>query len=166
MSSWVRRLHPGMLGLTLACCAGVLIGVGTFTFDYGEGLSYFSTDPKNCANCHIMQEHYNSWQKAGHHQLGANGQPVATCVDCHLPHDFVGKYLAKADNGYRHSMAFTLQNFHEPIQITPRNARILQDNCLRCHGDLVHGIVHGSSGAADAIQCVHCHRGVGHGARN
>ena len=32
-----------------------LIGVGAFTFQYGEGLSYFSTDPDACANCHIMR---------------------------------------------------------------------------------------------------------------
>ena len=60
---------------------------------YAEGASYFSTNPQSCANCHIMREQYDSWQKASHH---AN----AKCIDCHLPHDFVGKYVAKAENGY------------------------------------------------------------------
>jgi cytochrome c nitrite reductase small subunit len=79
-----------------------------------------------------------------------------------LPHDFVGKYIAKADNGYRHSKAFTFMDFHEPIQITPRNARILQDNCLRCHGELVESIL--STGPhGEGVACVHCHRDVGHG---
>jgi cytochrome c nitrite reductase small subunit len=90
---------------------------------------------------------------------------VAGCVDCHLPHDFVAKYIAKADNGYRHSRAFTFMDFHEPIMITSRNARALQGNCLRCHGDFVHDIVRGSTTRADAVTCVHCHRGAGHGAR-
>ena len=138
---------------------GALIGLGLFTFDYAEGTSYFSPDPQHCANCHIMNDEYDSWQKSGHHQ-------AARCVDCHLPHDFVGKYIAKADNGYRHSKAFTLQNFHEPIQITPRNARILQENCVTCHADFVHELVQGSrSASAEAVQCVTCHRNVGHGAR-
>ena len=159
-----RRWPLGKAALILGLLCGAALGVGLFAFDYGEGLSYFSTDPKNCANCHIMQEHYNSWQKAGHHQLGANGQPVATCVDCHLPHDFVGKYLAKADNGYRHSWAFTFQDFHEPIQMTPRNARILQNNCVTCHGDFVHAVV-GGTGGRDELRCVHCHSDVGHGPR-
>src|SRR4051812_12014528 len=146
--------------LLLAVMFGALVGVGLFTFNYGEGLSYFSTDPHACANCHIMNEQYDSWTKAGHHQ-------AAKCIACPLPHDFVPKYLAKADNGYRHSKAFTLQNFHEPIQITPRNARNLQENCIRCHGSLVHELVEGSrSASAEAVQCVQCHRGVGHGARN
>ena len=145
--------------LLISVLLGSVLGLGLFTFSYGEGLSYFSTDPRACVNCHIMNEQYDSWQKAGHHQS-------AKCVDCHLPHDFVGKYIAKADNGWRHSKAFTLQNFHEPIQITPRNADILQANCIRCHGQFVHELVTGSRlPTRDSVQCVHCHRGVGHGVR-
>ena len=62
-------------------------------------------------------------------------------MDCHLPHDFAAKYVAKAENGYHHSKGFTLQDFHEPIMIKPRNAAILQGNCLACHGDMVHGLL-------------------------
>ena len=75
------------------------------------------------------------------------------------------KYIAKADNGYRHSKGFTFMDFHEPIMITARNAATLQDNCLRCHADFVHDIVRGSTTREDAVKCVHCHRGAGHGAR-
>ena len=146
------------LGLALAVLFGVLVGLGSFTFYYGEGLSYFSTDPAACVNCHIMRPQYDSWSKSSHHA-------TARCVDCHLPHALVPKYIAKADNGYRHSWAFTFQDFHEPIQINRRNARILQDNCLSCHGEFVHSIVAGSTTAADAVSCVHCHADVGHGPR-
>jgi cytochrome c nitrite reductase small subunit len=137
--------------------------LGGFTFYFGEGLSYFSTDPQACVNCHIMQPEYDSWQKGPHHQ-------VAKCVDCHLPHDFVPKYIAKADNGYRHSKGFTLQDFHEPIQLTRRNTEILQSSCLMCHGDFVHDVVRGAKTFDDEdernnVSCIHCHRGIGHGAR-
>ena len=147
-----------LLGLAVAVLLGALVGLGSFTFLYGEGISYFSTDPKACMNCHIMRPQYDSWSKSSHHA-------AAKCVDCHLPHSFIPKYIAKADNGYRHSKAFTLQDFHEPIQITPRNARILQNNCVTCHGELVHPLVAGSSTADNAISCVHCHADVGHGPR-
>ena len=139
----------------LACGIGTVLGLGSYTFDYGEGLSYFSTDPAACANCHIMKDQYDSWTKAGHHQ-------AAVCVDCHLPHAFIPKYLAKADNGYHHSKGFTLMDFHEPIMIKPGNARILQESCLRCHGDFVHDQM-GAAGDRGAVSCVHCHRSVGHG---
>lgn len=146
-----------LLATTLV--AGLGLGLGAYTFQYAEGLSYFSTDPRACANCHIMNDEYASWSHGPHHA-------VAGCADCHLPVDFVPKYLAKASNGYHHSKGFTLQDFHEPIQIKPGNASILQESCLRCHGEFVHDILAGAKTAADAVQCVHCHRGVGHGARN
>ena len=152
-------LGLGKTTLVLSLLIGTALGAGLYTFNYGEGLSYFSTDPRACANCHIMNDEYNSWQKAGHHA-------AAKCVDCHLPHEFIPKYMAKADNGWRHSKAFTLQNFHEPIQITPHNADILQANCIRCHGQFVHELVSGARAPTrDSVQCVHCHRNVGHGAR-
>ena len=152
------KLNLTRIAIALALLLGVLVGLGSFTFLYGEGLSYFSTDPRACVNCHIMQPQYDSWQKSSHHA-------AATCVDCHLPHDFVGKYIAKADNGYRHSWAFTFQDFHEPIQMIPRNARILQNNCVTCHGDFVHAVAGSGAGARDELRCVHCHSDVGHGPR-
>jgi cytochrome c nitrite reductase small subunit len=147
--------------VTLAVLGGVLLGLGGFTFLYAEGASYLSTDPTACVHCHVMRPHYDAWQKASHHTS-------ATCVDCHLPASGVEKYWAKAVNGWNHSKAFTLQDFHEPIRISEKNAEILQKNCLRCHGDLVHELVPDAAGAtdgADAIRCVHCHASVGHGER-
>jgi cytochrome c nitrite reductase small subunit len=142
--------------LLLVVAGGILFGLGGFTLQYGEGLSYFSKNPAACANCHIMNSQYDSWQKSSHHT-------AATCVDCHLPHDFIGKYLAKAENGYNHSRAFTMQDFAEPIRINEKNSRILQANCLACHGDFVHELVSSTQADPDGIRCVHCHRSAGHG---
>lgn len=142
--------------IILAVLLGILIGTGAFTFKYAEGFSYFSADPKACVNCHIMTPQYDSWQKSSHHA-------AANCVDCHLPHGFIGKYIAKAENGYHHSKAFTLQNFHEPIMIKEKNHRILQHNCVECHKDMVHDMFRGDMGNPDAVSCIHCHAAVGHG---
>jgi cytochrome c nitrite reductase small subunit len=140
----------------LAVGLGLFAGVGLFTFRYAEGLSYFSADPKACVNCHIMGPSYDAWAKSSHHA-------VAGCVDCHLPHGLVAKYLAKGDNGYRHSKGFTFQDFPEPIRVTERNSRILQDNCLRCHAAMVHGLSSSDPTTRAPLRCVHCHAGVGHG---
>lgn len=149
-----RRRLPAVPLLVIL--VGLLAGIGVFTFHYAEGFSYLSSDPQACMNCHIMRPQYESWLKSSHHN-------VAKCIDCHLPHDFVGKYRAKAENGYHHSKGFTFQDFHEPIMIKPKNAAILQANCLACHQDLVHELVGGVNGGPDEVQCVHCHAGVGHG---
>jgi cytochrome c nitrite reductase small subunit len=146
----------GVLPLALAVCVGVAAGIGGYTFRDAKGLSYLQTDPKACVNCHIMRPQYDAWQKASHHH-------VAVCVDCHLPHDFVRKYLAKAENGWRHGEKFTTQRFVEPIVVQAKGRAILQENCLRCHGDLVHAIVGGREGKPDDVPCTHCHAGAGHG---
>lgn len=142
------RLAPALAAVTL----GLAVGIGGSTFHYAEGLSYLSTDPRACANCHIMEPQFASWQTASHHT-------AAACVDCHLPPAFPEKYLAKAVNGWNHSKAFTTQAFPEPIVITPPNAAILQANCTRCHEALVHDV----SAADGAPRCVSCHVDVGHG---
>lgn len=144
----------GFFPLAFAVVFGMLGGIGAFTFGYGQGFSYLLNDPAACANCHVMDAHYDSWQSGGHAH-------VATCNDCHLPHDFVGKWVVKADNGFFHSLAFTLENFHEPIQIKPRNRRVTQNACLYCHGDFVHEMLPAEPGG-DMLMCVHCHSDVGH----
>ncbi len=141
----------------LASLLGVLTGIGMFTFKYAEGLSYLSADPQACINCHIMNPQYDSWLKSSHHS-------VATCVDCHLPHAFIPKYIAKAENGYHHSLAFTTQNFQEPIMIKTKNSRILQHNCVLCHEEMVFEMFRREINKPDAVSCIHCHATVGHGA--
>jgi cytochrome c nitrite reductase small subunit len=144
--------------VVLAAMVGLLVGLGAATAHKAKAFSYLSNEPEVCANCHIMQPQLDSWQKSSHHA-------VARCVDCHLPHDFVGKYVAKAENGYHHSKGFTFQDFPEPIVIKAKNARILQQNCERCHADLVHDqfATRDAARPADALTCTHCHDRVGHG---
>lgn len=146
-----------MLLLTLALLIGAMIGVGSYTLVYADALSYMSSNPKVCANCHIMQAQYDSWQKSSHHH-------VAVCNDCHLPRDFIGKYVTKALNGFNHAKAYTLQNFAEPIAIKPFNSAIVQENCLACHRALVQDAVM-ARGPAEEASCVHCHWSAGHGER-
>jgi cytochrome c nitrite reductase small subunit len=151
-----KQISNSALTLMVAALFGAAAGLGAFAFVYGEGASYLSTRPEACANCHIMWPQYDSWVASSH-------QPVAVCSDCHLPHSTIPKYIAKADNGFFHSWAFTFQNFPEPIRIKPRNYRILQRNCVECHSDIVHELLPVEPGQ-EAVQCISCHRNVGHAA--
>lgn len=150
-----RRFGKGTIVFVI--CLGVLAGIGTFTFGYGNGASYLSNNPQTCVNCHVMQGHLDSWQQSSHHH-------VAVCNDCHLPHDFVGKWVTKADNGFFHSLAFTLGDYPDSIRIKPRNQRVTQSTCVSCHQDFVHALLPTTKGQ-DMQSCVHCHSDVGHAGR-
>jgi cytochrome c nitrite reductase small subunit len=155
--------HPLLLAVVFAA-AGILFGASLYTFVYAKGYSYLSNDPTACANCHIMRPQLDGWQKSSHHG-------VAACNDCHTPHNFVGKYLTKLENGYSHSRAFTFQDFHEPIEMRTVSRDIVLENCIGCHGEMVSGMLPGNAAAPmtrhdampAAADCIQCHRGVGHG---
>ena len=154
---WLRFARGSALPLATAGVLGVVLGLGSFAFVYGDGAAYLSNDPRACTNCHVMQGHFDSWINSTHRH-------VAVCNDCHLPPDFAGKWLTKADNGLLHSWAFTTGDFPDPLRIKPRNARRTQAACMHCHGDLVSALAPHDAGG-DAIACVHCHAAAGHALR-
>jgi cytochrome c nitrite reductase small subunit len=139
----------------IALIVGAVLALGLFTFTYAQGYSYLLDDPAACANCHVMREFFDGWNRSSHHA-------VATCNDCHTPHDsLVSKYAIKALNGFNHSRAFTFDDFAEPIRITSLNRQVTQETCLYCHGDFVGQIAHVES--TEPTTCWTCHTGVGHG---
>lgn len=137
---------------------GLLVGVPTgttlATFIYADGLSYLSKDPRACINCHAMQDQYNAWQASSHHT-------VAVCNDCHSNGNILSKYMQKGINGFLHSLAFTTGQYHEPIQIKSFNLEITKRSCLSCHSDLVESSKE-SHQSFDNLNCLSCHREVGH----
>jgi len=146
-------------GLLLSLLAGLLIGLGGYTAKFAEATSYLSDDPKACVNCHVMREPHDSWARGLHHA-------VANCNDCHVPADLLPRYLTKAVHGWRHSKAFTLQNFHEPIRIAPDDLKIIENNCVRCHTEMSgHMAALPGPKGLEATNCTHCHGSVGHGPR-
>jgi cytochrome c nitrite reductase small subunit len=76
--------------------------------------------------CHVLQEYFDAWLKSAH-------RSVATCNDCHTPHNFIGKYATKMENGFFHSLAFTSGRFPDNILVRPRDYRVAQGTCRSCH---------------------------------
>jgi cytochrome c nitrite reductase small subunit len=163
-------MRPRNLGLLLfTVLLGLAVGTGVFTFGYAKGASYLTNDPAACANCHIMDAHFDSWVRSSH-------SAVAVCNDCHTPHDLLGKYLTKASNGFWHSFAFTTGEFPDPIRIKSHNREVTEEACRYCHAEITaaitagaHVVGTGETSAADAegwaVACTRCHRTVGHWVR-
>ena len=146
---------PLVIGVAVGLLIGAAAGVGGYTFVYAKGGSYLTNDPQACANCHIMQDHFDAWAKSSHHA-------VAVCNDCHTPKDIIGKYSTKALNGWHHSYAFTTGDFHEPLMITQRNREITEKACRNCHQAVVQSIDAHAGEGSGALDCIRCHQNVGH----
>ncbi len=145
----VRTTLLAALGLAI----GVPAGVGTYAFVYARGASYLSDDPRACINCHVMNDQYRSWSRSSHHQ-------VATCNSCHVPQSLISKYLVKAQHGLRHSIAFTTQNFDEPIRMRASSRAVVEQSCKNCHKPLLEASgLHQRWGAES---CIRCHSSAGH----
>jgi cytochrome c nitrite reductase small subunit len=146
----LRTLQFIVLGLGL----GLVAGLGGFTFIYAKGYSYMTNNPTACVNCHVMREQYDGWVKSSH-------RAVATCNDCHTPPGVVGKYAAKASNGFWHSYYFTTGGFPDPIRITERNRNVTEQACRKCHAEITQAI-EGPHRPGHETSCLRCHNSVGH----
>ena len=144
------------LQLTLLCLIGGVVGLGSYAFVYARGYSYLLNNPSACANCHLMNEQYSGWVKSSHHS-------VATCNDCHTPHNVVGKYAVKATDGFLHSFYFTTGKYPDNIEISSLGRKVVEGACRRCHAAITQAIdaqnVHES---AHGVECTRCHLSVGH----
>lgn len=151
-----RMKRGAIKGVIIAVALGAALGVGGYTFLYAKGASYLTNNPQACANCHVMQSYFDGWVKSSH-------RSAAVCNDCHAPHNLVGKYLTKADNGFWHSLKFTTGNFPDNMQMRPINRRVTEQACLHCHQNIVEAITPLPHSKENITSCLRCHAGVGHG---
>jgi cytochrome c nitrite reductase small subunit len=83
----------------------------------------------------------------------------------------VNKYIAKARDGYNHSVAFTFNTYKNAIKISDDGAKRVQENCISCHASLTSQMVKNADAnhnyddpsVATGRRCWECHKGVPHG---
>ena len=109
-----------------------------------------------------MAPEYSTWAHSAHREY-------THCNDCHVPHNNVfNHYYFKAKDGLRHSAIFTLRAEPQVIQIKKEGANAVQNNCIRCHGDLIVDSKmmrpeYSSNDLRKERKCWECHREVPHG---
>ncbi len=142
--------------LVLAVSLGLIVGIGGYTFIYAKGYSYLTNNPAACVNCHVMRQQYDGWIKSSHHN-------AATCNDCHTPHNVIGKYAVKANNGFWHSFYFTSGKYPDTIEITKFDHQVVEGACRHCHEAITTEIdSNGAHSNAKGIMCTRCYISVGH----
>lgn len=143
----------------------IALGFFIYMLNISKAFSYLSSDPKACINCHVMNTQYATWQHSSH--ATATG-----CIDCHLPTDgVVGKYIAKARDGWNHAVAFTLNTYDNAIVISENGAQRVQDNCISCHSNIASTLISNSDmyhkfddeSVKTGRKCWECHKEVPHG---
>lgn len=160
-------IPPPRWQLPVIALAGLILGVGGVIFHQSRAWSYLYDDPEACINCHIMVPQFTTWKHSSHAR-------VASCNDCHVPHSsLAAKYFFKAKDGMRHATLFTLGLEDQVIRITPPSKKVVQENCLRCHGTLNSEVSTSASNPPPAGHpemegrvCWDCHREVPHGRVN
>lgn len=155
---------PDQWKLPVIIMMGVFAGLGIYVLYISNAISYLSDDPRTCVNCHVMNPQYATWERGSHGR-------VATCNDCHVPHDnVIHKYLFKAQDGLRHATIFTFRIEPQVIIIKEAGKKAVQSNCIRCHSNLVHPIglrsINNSVEDQTGRYCWSCHRETPHGRVN
>lgn len=124
--------------------------------------SYLTDDPRACINCHVMTTEYITWNHSSH-------RGVASCNDCHVPHDNIFKqYAFKAKDGLYHATIYTLRTEPQAIVMHEAGQEAVQNNCIRCHFDQVTDAKTASwvdshlNSRLDRT-CWECHRETPHG---
>ena len=145
------------------CCVATVVVLFVYVVYESRMLSYFSSDPKTCINCHTMNTQYATWQHSAHREQ-------ATCIDCHLPRDsFFKKIFAKTLDGYNHSVAMTFSSYGYNLRITANAAERIHANCISCHEEavsqmMINAKLYKTSGGSSIDRlCWDCHRKVPHG---
>lgn len=150
----VSFIPPPRWRLTVIILLGIITGLGFHIIYIANAVSYLSDDPRACVNCHVMNPEYSTWQKSSHGR-------VTVCNDCHVPHNnIISKYLFKASDGLRHSFMFTFRLEPQVIQIKQAGKDAVQQNCIRCHSQLVENI---KVKHEEGVYCYTCHRETPHG---
>lgn len=131
-----------------------LAGVAILT-----GLLAWSSTPRFCASCHLMETRYISWRNSDHAM-------TTSCLSCHAEPGWRGEMKAHMA-GARYLYAYVTGRISGPILM----AEVPNANCSKCHpGETLRehpepGDVHKTYHALHlerGVQCTACHGGLAH----
>ncbi|MEM1137088.1 MAG: cytochrome c nitrite reductase small subunit [Bacteroidota bacterium] len=161
--SWLKKfIPPKNWQIPVIILLGAVVGLAFYMVNAANVTSYLTDNPRACINCHVMTTEYITWNHSAHRE-------VATCNDCHVPHENVLKqYAFKAKDGLYHATIYTLRAEPQAIIMHEAGREVVQNNCIRCHAGQVidtKTTAFTASHTKDRLDrtCWECHRETPHG---
>ncbi|NLC38426.1 MAG: cytochrome c nitrite reductase small subunit [Clostridia bacterium] len=116
-----------------------------------QGVHIATKDPSFCVSCHVMEPVYGTWSHSSHRE-------IVDCNGCHTDQsNYFTKTYSKVIAGIQHLYHNNFGEIPEPIRLAQSNTQMVQENCLRCHHDIVRNL------RMDADRrCFDCHRYTPH----
>ena len=161
----IKIIPPHRWKLPVTVVLAIFLGLFFYSVYLSKAGSYLSDNPQTCINCHVMVPQYATWSHGSHRE-------IASCNDCHVPHNnVVSTYYFKAKDGLRHATMFTFRLEPQVIQIKDAGIEVVQQNCLRCHEELIMTAEQQIKNKAfhserETRLCWECHRETPHGTVN
>ena len=106
-----------------------------------------------CGQCHVMDDQVDAYLHSSH----AN---AANCGDCHDPDALVTGSMFAAYVGARDVYRVVTNTAPLEIKTTDLSKKVIQENCMRCHGDIM--VMTGNTSDEGGSYCFHCHRNIVH----
>ena len=175
---WASLKRPSRrhsLGYLLV--AGFVIGI-VFWGGFNTAMEATNTE-SFCISCHEMQENVYQEYKQTVHYSNRTGVR-ATCPDCHVPRDWVHKFIRKvqASNELYHKMLGTIST---PEKFEAKRLQLAQNvwasmketdsrECRNCHDfdsmDFAEqqrrAVDNHTRGTEEGQTCIDCHKGIAH----
>ncbi len=170
--NWFKQPAARWAGMA----AGVL-GTALFLVVFFQGVAFTNT-MEFCTSCHSMTFPYEEYKKSAHFKNSVGVQ--ATCVDCHVPHDYPDLLIAKvmAAKDVYHEILGTVNTKEKFEEHRLQMAKAVwakmekrgSKECHACH-QLTDMVIedHGrrarrkhKEAIKDGKHCIQCHKGVVH----
>lgn len=124
----------------------IIIVSVAFALVYGRQIYHYSESPSFCNSCHVMNYQYENFIHNGAHQN-------RRCIECHLPNDNIFNHLLwKGIDGTKDVVYFYGGLYPDNIEISDHGNKVVNQNCISCHSEMVSRIDMGSR------SCTDCHR--------
>jgi len=177
---WRRPTRWFLLGIPAGGALALVLGIlGTSGFLTVLGAT---NTQEFCISCHEMEANvYQEYKQTIHYQNPAGVQ--ATCPDCHVPHEFISKMIAKTRASFTDVPAHLMGKIDTPEKFEQHRAELAERvwarmkgndsaNCRSCHSYEAMALKDQDRYARrkhspeylekTGRTCIDCHKGIAH----